>query len=63
MKFWHDFAINNCRDASMNPAKNKNTLIRLLNPLAKAQSTQRDNITNSAFLCVSVRANKIENKY
>ena len=32
----------------------------MIKPLAKAQSTQRDNITNSAFLCVSARKKKIE---
>ncbi len=38
MEIWHDFAINNCRDASMNPAKNKNTLIRLLNLLQRRKA-------------------------
>ena len=30
-------------------------------PLAKAQSTRRDNITNSAFLSVSARKRKMKN--
>ena len=33
----------------------------MIKPLAKAQSTQRNNITNSAFLSVSARKRKMKN--
>ena len=48
MKFWHDFTIISLQ------------LTIMVESHAKAQSTRRDNITNSAFLCVSERRKKIE---